>query len=89
MVADRRKKSLYFAEELSDEIEAEARRLGVSVSRMVADAWKISKAFARGEGWPEGVLLWATTTPPSQAEPLDDPISGESRPWPAEGETTT
>ena len=47
---DRRKQSVYFPERILQELEAEAALYGVTVSKLLQDAWDISKHWA---DWPE------------------------------------
>lgn len=37
---DKRKQSLYFPDEMLEEIRAEADRMGTSMSRVIQDAWR-------------------------------------------------
>ncbi len=42
--SDKRKQSLYFPEEMLNEIEREAQRLDRSLSWVVQQAWKVARA---------------------------------------------
>jgi uncharacterized small protein (TIGR04563 family) len=49
--SDKRKQSLYFPEEMLNEIEREAQRLDRSLSWVVQQAWKVARAqMARSPG---------------------------------------
>jgi uncharacterized small protein (TIGR04563 family) len=47
--AESRKQSFYFSAEMLDEIAAEARRLGRSMSWIVQRAWKLARAPLRSD----------------------------------------
>jgi uncharacterized small protein (TIGR04563 family) len=64
--ADSRKQSLYFPEEMLDEIQREASRQDRSLSWIVQQAWKLARLDIRKIPSPNDVL------PPSPTEPMGD-----------------
>jgi len=58
--ADNRKQSLYFPEEMLDEIQREAGRQDRSLSWIVQQAWRVARADIRRIPSPNDVLPAAT-----------------------------
>lgn len=58
--ADNRKQSLYFPEQMLDEIQREAGRQDRSISWIVQQAWRVARAEIRRIPSPDDVLPTAT-----------------------------
>ncbi len=60
-----KRRSIYLPEDIYDEMQEQANRYGISVSKCIKDSWKIARCY---EGrLPHGVSLF-------RDGPVDDPI---------------
>ena len=67
---DHRKQSLYFPEDMLDEIQREATRQDRSLSWIVQQAWKVARAELRRMPSPNDVF-GANTAPPPRSDGSD------------------